>query len=188
MLVGIVGKSGAGKSSFVERMKHFDNSIIHVDIDKIGHDILKNDEIVNKIVEIIGDSSVVSDGVIDRKKVGNIIFNDSVKYESYYKYTEEIENAIIDKIIEDNKDKIVVLDWIILDQTKYWNMLDYKMLLDTDYETRKNRVLKRDGISEEYFDLREVMKEDYNREEMDFIIKGNNINDDLIKEILGELR
>jgi len=188
MLVGIVGKSGAGKSSFVERMKYFDNSIIHVNIDKIGHDILGKEEIVKKIVEIVNDSSVVSNGVIDRKRVGNIIFNDSEKYERYYKYTEEIENAIIDKIIEDNEDKKVILDWIILDQTKYWDMLDYKILLDTDYEVRKNRVVKRDGISEDYFDLREVMKEDYNREEMDFIIRGNNISDDLIREILGELR
>jgi hypothetical protein len=32
------------------------------------------------------------------------------------------------------------------------------------------------------------MKKEYNVKEMDFIIKGNNINDDLIKEILGELK
>ena len=31
----------------------------------------------------------------------------------------------------DSADKIVVLDWILLDRTKYWDNLDYKILLDT---------------------------------------------------------
>ena len=188
MLIGVVGKSGSGKSSLVRRMKCFDDSIIHVDIDKIGHDILKDKEVVRNIVKIVEDDSVVINGVLDRKKVGNIVFNDLEKYNKYYKYTEEIENAIIDKIIDDNKDKKVVLDWIILDQTKYWDKLDYKILVETDYEIRKDRVIKRDNINEEYFDLREVMKKDYNKEEMDIVLKGNNINDTVIKEILGELR
>lgn len=188
MLVGVVGKSGAGKSSFVEKMKIFDNDIIHIDIDKIGHDILTDKEVVNNLVKIVGDSTVVVNGTIDRKKVGNIIFNDLDKYNAYYKYTESIENSIIDKIIDDNKGKKVVLDWVILDQTKYWGMLDYKILVNTSYETRKQRVIKRDNISKEYFDLREVMKKEYREQEMDYIIDGDNISDDLIKEILGDLK
>jgi dephospho-CoA kinase len=170
------------------RMMSFDNAIIHIDIDKIGHDILKSKEIVDNIFSIIGDPSVVVNGVIDRKKVGSIIFNDLEKYEKYYRYTEKIEYEIIDEIIDMNKDKKIFLDWIILDRTKYWDLLDYKILVDTDYETRKDRVVKRDNINSNYFDLREVMKEDYNRDEMDIIIDGNNISDDLIKEILGELK
>jgi len=188
MLIGVVGKSGAGKSSLVERMKSFDNTIIHIDIDKIGHDILKNKEVVKNIVKIVEDDSVVVNGVLDRKKVGNIIFNDLEKYKEYYKYTEDIENEIIDEIVENNKDKKVILDWVILDQTKYWNKLDYKILVETDYEIRKNRVIKRDNISENYFNLREVMKNNYSREEMDIILEGNNISDNVIKEILGELK
>ena len=188
MLVGIVGKSGAGKSSLVRRMMPFDSSIIHIDIDKIGHEILKDEEVVNNIVKIVGDTSVVVDGVLDRKKVGNIVFSDIKKYEEYYKYTEDIENAIIDRIISENKDKIIVLDWIILDKTKYWKKLDYKILIETNYETRKERVLKRDNISDSYFDLREGMKDSYNKEEMDFVLDGNNISDDLVKEIMGELK
>lgn len=188
MLIGVVGKSGAGKSSLIRRMMSFDSEIIHVDIDKIGHNILSDKVIMENIVKIVEDESVVVNGVLDRKKVGNIVFNDRVKYQKYYDYTEKIENEIIDNIIEENKDKKVFLDWIILDQTKYWDLLDYKILIDTNYETRKYRVIKRDNITNEYFDLREVMKKDYNREEMNFIIDGQNIDDSLIIKLLGELK
>lgn len=188
MLIGVIGKSGAGKSSLVQRMMSFDDAIIHIDIDKIGHSILSNKEVIDNIVKIVEDPTVVVNGILDRKKVGNIVFKDKKKYQEYYDYTETIEYEIIDKIIEDNKNKKVFLDWIILDQTKYWNMLDYKILVETNYETRKDRVVKRDNISDEYFDLREVMKKDYNREEMNFIINGQNIDDDLIVKLLGELK
>ena len=188
MLVGVVGKSGAGKSTFVGMMKKIDNTIVHIDIDKIGHDILKDKDIMSHIVSIVKDPGVVENGVLNRRKVGNIIFNDLKKYEEYYKYTEDIEYKIIDEIIESNKDTVVVLDWILLDNTKYWNKLDYKILLDTNYETRKKRVVNRDRISEEYFDLREVMKISYNLDEMDVVLDGNNINEEVIEMILGELR
>lgn len=188
MLVGVVGKSGAGKSSFVRELMKIDNSIVHVDIDKIGHDILKDKDIVARIVSIVKDPTVVENGLLNRKKVGNIIFNDLSKYEKYYKYTEDIEYKIIDEIIENNKEKIVVLDWILLDRTKYWGKLDYKILLDTSYKIRKSRVVNRDNISEEYFDLREVMKDDYNRDDMDIVIDGNNINREVVERILGELK
>lgn len=187
MLVGVVGKSGSGKSTFVRRMQEFNNKVVHIDIDKIGHDILKDPFVINNIIKIVGSSDVVSAGVLDRKKVGNIIFNDKDKYEKYFKYTEDIEYEIIDKIIKDNEDKIVVLDWAVLSKTKYYDILDYKILVDTDYEERKSRVIKRDNISEEYFNLREMMYNNYDISNMDFVIDGNNYTDDDIKRILGEL-
>jgi len=188
MLIGVVGKSGAGKSTIVRKMHSFDDSVVHVDIDKIGHDILKNKDIVDHIVGIVGDFSVIENGVLNRRKVGNIIFNDKKKYEEYYKYTEDIEYAIIDGIIAENKDKKVILDWILLDRTKYWKILDYKILVKTNYEVRKDRVVIRDSISEEYFDLRENMKDEYDSSEMDYVIDGDTTSDEMIKKILGELR
>ena len=188
MLVGIVGKSGAGKSTLVRKMKELNQNIVHIDIDKIGQDILKNEEVVNNIVRIVGNSEVINNGVLDRKKVGDIIFNDKEKYEAYFDYTEDIENEIIDNIIKENKDKIVVLDWAVLFKTKYYNLLDYKIFVNTSDSVRKNRVIKRDNISEEYFDLREMMYNNYDISNMDFVIDGNNYSDEDVKKILGELK
>lgn len=187
MLIGVIGKSGAGKSSLIERIAKFDNSIIHIDIDKIWAEIIQEKEVVDNVVKIVGDPSIEKGGRLDRYKTGNIIFNDKNKYEQYYAYIETIIYSIIDCKIQDNEGKKIFLDWIILDQTKYWDNLDYKILVDTDYECRKDRVIKREKISEEYFDLREVMKDKYKLEDIDLVVKGNNIDDYLIKEILGEI-
>ena len=61
----------------------------------------------------------------------------------------------IDNFLSENKDNIVILDWILLYISKYFNMCDIKILLDVPYEVRKQRAMKRDNISKEAFALRE---------------------------------
>lgn len=187
MLVGVVGKSGSGKSTLIERFVKLDNSIIHINIDKIWAEIIQYKEVIDSVVKIANDCSIVVDGKLDRYKTGSIIFKDKIKYENYYNYIEKIIYGIVDGFISSNKNKIIFLDWVILDQTKYWNNLDYKILVDTDYECRKKRVIEREKISEEYFDLREIMKDDYKLDDIDLVVKGNNIEDGIIIEILGEI-
>ena len=73
MLVGIIGKSGSGKSTLAEKICKLKENAFHIDIDKVGQSILKDKEIVKHIVSIVKDDSVVENGVLNRKKVGNII-------------------------------------------------------------------------------------------------------------------
>jgi dephospho-CoA kinase len=188
MLIGIVGKSGAGKSFLVNKMICFDNDIIHIDIDKIGHSILKRKDVIENIIDIIGNKEIIVNGVVDRKKIGSIIFNDLKKYDAYYRYTEKVEYEVIDEIITSSKGKNVILDWINLDKSKYWKILDCKVLVKSDYGVRKKRVIARDNISEKYFDLRDNVRKEYNEKEMDYVVDGNNISDNIVKEILGGLR
>ena len=81
----------------------------------------------------------------------------------------------IDNIIENNPTKIIVLDWQLLPLTKFFNMCDYKILLDIPYEIRKERTLKRDNISESKFDEREKASITYQKDDFDSIIKNSNI-------------
>lgn len=55
----------------------------------------------------------------------------------------------IDKFSYLHKDKIIILNWLLLSISKYFNMCDIKILLDIPYEVRKQRIMKRDGIKEE---------------------------------------
>ena len=65
-----------------------------------------------------------------------------------------------------------------LNKTKYFDMCDIKLLLDIPYEIRKERVMKRDNITAERFDLREQASVDYDEKEFDFVLRTNE-NDDV---------
>ena len=79
----------------------------------------------------------------------------------------------INKFIKDNKDKTIILDWLLLSITHYFNMCDIKILLDIPYSIRKERAMKRDNITEEEFDLREKASIEFNKEDFDFVIETN---------------
>ena len=80
----------------------------------------------------------------------------------------------IDKFLIDNKDKIIILDWLLLPISKYFDKCDVKVLLDIPYEVRKERAIKRDNITEEAFDLREKASISFDINKFDYVINDNN--------------
>ena len=91
----------------------------------------------------------------------------------------------IDNFLNSNKDKIIILDWILLPITKYFSMCDIKILLDIPYNIRKERAIKRDNITKESFDLREKASIDFNPNNFDYVLKENNI--ETVKKLVKSL-
>lgn len=174
MIIGICGKSGCGKSTLANHfICHYGNNCIHVDIDKIGHDVYKYKEVFDEIISCFG-KDVVVDGVINRKNLGDIVFNCKEKMDVLTDITWNFMEKEIDNIIVENKDKIIILDWALLPKTKFFDICDKKIFLDIPYEVRKERAMLRDNISGDRFDLREKNSLDYDEKLFDYVIKNYN--------------
>ena len=87
----------------------------------------------------------------------------------------------IDKIINNNKDKIIILDYFYLPKTKYFEICDLRILIDIPYEIRKKRIMFRDNISAEKYDLREGSSIDYNDYEFDIVLNDESIKRKVFK-------
>ena len=173
MIIGISGKSGSGKSSLSNFIiKTSNKNVIHVDIDKIGHDVLLLPDVKKELINSFGEN-ILNEKIVDRKKLGEIVFNSRNDMDKLSYITWKYMEMEIDKIINTNKDKIIILDWLLLPLVKYFNMCDIKILLDIPYEIRKERAVKRDNISEKAFDLREKASIDFNPNDFDYVIKNN---------------
>lgn len=172
MIICICGKSGSGKSTLANELKILNNSV-HLDIDKIGHKVLTYDEAKKELINTFGES-IISDNNIDRKKLGEIVFNSRLEMDKLSDITWKYMQLDIDNFINSNNDKIIILDWLLLPITKYFKMSNVKILLDIPYEIRKERAMKRDNITEEAFDLREKSSINFNEKDFDYILKENN--------------
>ncbi len=48
----------------------------------------------------------------------------------------------IDNYLDETKDKVVILDWLLLPHTKYFDICGMNILLDIPYEVRKKEQRK----------------------------------------------
>ena len=154
MIIGITGKSGSGKSTLAK--KYVEKGYIHVNIDDIAHEVIEENKYTIEAWL----------GTTDRKVIGQILFNNREMYNEYCSVIWNVMEKKIDRILKENEK--VVLDFILLPHTKYWNSC-YRILCKCSDTLRKERVLKRDNITEEYFNLRDSKSIEYNEEEMDEI-------------------
>lgn len=158
MIIGITGKSGSGKTTlakFFETIGYY-----HINIDSIGHFVIEN---YPKYMKSIF-------GTTDRKEIGNLLFNNREKYRSAVEFIWEKQQEIIDAKLKEHNYTNIVLDFILLPHTKYWDICDKKILCEKSDEIRKERVISRDNITEDYFNLRDKASIEYNKEEMDLIL------------------
>ena len=182
MIIGICGKSGSGKSTLSNLIKEFSiNECVHLDIDKVGHEVLLFPEVMKELIRVFGES-VVKENMVDRKKLGEIVFESRKEMDKLTEITWKYMDAEIEKFISENKDKTIILDWLLLTLTRYFAMCDIKILLDVPYEERLNRAIERDNITKEAFDLREKASIDYNPEEFDYVLNSN--DEETVRRIL----
>ena len=180
MIICICGKSGSGKSAIAKLIQKEKPNSIHIDIDKIGH-MSHSDKIVKqKLIDTFG-KMILTDNNIDRKKLGKIVFSNKDEMRKLEIITWGYMEQEIDKIIKNNKDKIIILDYLLLPRTKYFNNCDLRILVDIPYEIRKERVMKRDNISEEKFNLRESSSIDYDKSSFDIVLKDEDIKRKVLK-------
>ena len=168
MILGISGKSGSGKSSISKYLE--DNyGYMWIDSDKIAKEIREIH--INEIIDLVGDSDIVKESKIDSKKLGDILFSNT---ELLKKYNDFIYSKL-KKSIKDltKKSKKIVIDSMFLPIMEIYNDCDYKILVICDTEKRKQRIINRDNIEEEYFIKRDNNGLNYNCDDFDFVIDNN---------------
>ena len=130
------------------------------------------ESVIEELIKVFG-NNVIKDNRVDRRALGNIVFNSKDDMNKLTDITWKYMESEIDKIINLNKEKIIILDWLLLSKTKYFDMSDIKILLEVDYDIRKERTVKRDNILDEYFDLREKASIDYDKTMFDYVLNEN---------------
>lgn len=154
-IIGLTGGISTGKSTVSSILDEKGFKII--DADKIARNVVeKGKDAYFKIIEYFGKDILSTDGDIDRKALGNIIFNDKNLRESLNSIThpyifKEIKNQI-ENMAKNNS--IIFLDVpLLFEQYRLWREYSIEFneiwLVYCDKDTQINRLMKRDDISKE---------------------------------------
>lgn len=173
MLISLVGLSGSGKSYISELLCSYNQRIVRLDIDKIGHQALLNEEVKANLVSSLGIEILNNEtGNIDRKKLSQIVFTSPMAMQVLTDLTWSYMEKQIDMFIDENQDKIIILDWLLLPKTKYFLMSDLRILVTAPQEVRMQRAMARDNISAEKFLIRDANAPELDKIYFDYVINN----------------
>lgn len=145
-IIGITGGTGCGKTTLLNCIAEQGGLIL--DCDEIYHRLLRTDD--NLLLSIENRfPGVVENGVLQRQKLGNIVFSDEQALADLNKIT---HTAVKSEVLRQLQPQpmLAAIDAIGLFEGGLAVLCDVTVAVTAPVEDRVRRLMARDGISEEY--------------------------------------
>ena len=148
-ILGITGGVGCGKSTVLEMLeKEYGAYVIQADI--VAHELMQPGQTSYKaIVEHFGQEILDSDGRIDRKALGAIVFADAEKLTLLNSLTHPAVKEEIRRRIITSQNRFLVIEAALLLEDHYDEICDEIWYVYADKEVRFERLAASRGYSRE---------------------------------------
>ena len=171
MILGITGGTGCGKTTLLKVIAEHGGRIL--DCDAIYHQLLASDASLLAAIEDRFPGSV-ENGVLQRKKLGSIVFSDENALLDLNKIT---HGAIRREVLRQlqNAPKLAAIDAIALFEGGLAELCDVTVAVTAPEEVRVKRLMLRDNIPESYARSRIAAQhgEDWFRQRCDCTLENN---------------
>ncbi|HAJ32182.1 MAG TPA: dephospho-CoA kinase [Candidatus Atribacteria bacterium] len=154
LIVGLTGGIGSGKSTVTKMFKDLGAKII--DADKLGHSvILPYKPAWKKIVKLFGKNILQNDLIIDRKKLGKIVFANQTLLKKINDITHSEITRLIKKEINlarnktHNQEKILIIDAALIYEAKLDRLMDKIIVVYINEDEQVKRLIRRNNLSKE---------------------------------------
>ena len=154
MIVGLSGGTGCGKTTaLLELIAH---GAYILDCDEIYHDLLESSK---ELIEELDRSypGTVRDGVLDRKALGALVFNNEQALQKLNEITHKHVYAEVQRRLREfamSGGKLAAIDAIELFSSGLDKLCYTTVAVVADKDKRIERIMKRDNISREYAQMR----------------------------------
>ena len=146
MIIGITGGTGCGKTTLLNVIRQKGGIVL--DCDAIYHELLKTDEEMLSAIETRFPGTV-EDGVLQRKKLGAIVFNDKNALEDLNRITHGAVKAEVQRRLTPLP-HLAAIDAIGLFESGLDKLCQCTVAVDAPRDARIARLMARDGISADY--------------------------------------
>ncbi len=189
MVIGITGNSGTGKSEIAKLLAEKINAEI-INADLVAKKLSEPGNIYNKkIIELFG-KEIIENEKINRKKLADIVYNNSQKRELLNNLTYVYVGNEIKQMVELIKNQNVIIDAPLLFECGLDKICDFTIAVFADKKTKIERICKRDGIDESTAKSRLAIQHgiEYYRTHADYLMGNNgNFNEIDLEEICTKI-
>lgn len=171
MILGITGGTGCGKTTLLNCIAERGGLVL--DCDAIYHELLRTDPALLNAIETRFPGTV-ENGVLQRKKLGNLVFADEQALADLNAITHGAVKAEVLRRLEGNP-VLAAIDAIALFEGGLAQLCDITVAVTAPEESRIRRLMVRDGISRDYAARRIAAQHDpaWFRQRCDYCLENN---------------
>ncbi len=181
LILGLTGKTGAGKSMVCSKLR--EEGCYIIDADKVAREILyAGSPVIKKISETFGEDIVKYDGEVDRKLLAQRAFSSREETEKLNAITHPaIREKILDEIetakIEEYE--VCIIDAAALLECEIKNDCNFIAVVFAPNDIRLKRIIERDSlsVSEAKRRMEAQLPDEFYLERADIIIINDNVED-----------
>ena len=157
LIVGLTGGIASGKSLVSRIFRDLGAALI--DADRIVHELLApGQEAGKEVAEHFGRDILLPDGSIDRRKLGEIVFNDQEQRAwlnaCLHPRVFQVYTAQVKRLGRAAPDAIVVFDAALLIETGFHRKMDRTVVVYADRDQQVRRLGERDRLTPQQADVR----------------------------------
>lgn len=180
--IAIAGNIASGKTAVEGFFREKGYEVL--DTDKIGHEVLNTH--ADEIIKAFEDEDVSTDGIIDRQKLGPIVFS------SYHarKKLESMVHPVIRRRLEEYfkahaDEKVILVAIPLVFEAKMEDLFDKIIFVFADDETRLERLMARNNLSLEdaMKRINSQMSQFMKLEESDYVFHNNGTLENLRNQV-----
>ena len=186
MILGITGGTGCGKTTLLTCIGSQGGLIL--DCDAIYHDLLRTDPALLGAIEKRFPGTV-ENGVLQRKKLGKLVFSDEKALNDLNQITHSAVKAEVLRRLA-HKPQLAAIDAIGLFEGGLAELCDVTVAVTAPEEARLRRLMIRDGIDRDYAKRRIAAQKsaEWFRERCDFCLENSGTQADFQETCLAFLR
>ncbi len=188
-IIGITGGVGAGKSHVLEYIKSHYNCIV-VTADDIGNEVKEpGEECYKRLVDLLGEEILTSDGHIDKKKMSSVIFSDD---EKRLEANAIIHPAVIKRIMEKGDEAGIsgrvdyfFIEAALLIECGFNDYVDDMWYIYADSSVRRKRLKESRGYDDARIDgiMNSQLDDEAYRKGSDHIIDNSGDFENTVRQI-----
>ena len=186
MILGITGGTGCGKTTLLDIIREQGGLVL--DCDEIYHELLRTDKEMLATIDARF-PGVVENGSLNRKKLGSLVFADEQALLDLNAITHSAVKREVLRRLE-ARPELAAIDAIGLFEGGLAELCDVTVAVTAPVENRVQRLMARDGISEEYARSRIAAQreEDWFREKCSYVLENDGTLDAFATKCLAFLR
>tara|TARA_B100000686_G_scaffold205405_1_gene212231 strand:- start:25 stop:588 length:564 start_codon:yes stop_codon:yes gene_type:complete len=140
IIIGVTGRVGVGKTYLIEGLLNNESSYDVIDLDKLGHEVLKQESIKEALIKTFGNDILKKNHEVNRARLGDIVFNDLTQLRLLNNISHPAIKKLAEARIKTSKQNAIIIVGALIKEIGLLTRCNYIISIIADNKKREEML------------------------------------------------